>query len=73
MKVRGLFFLEEEIGRRNDTTKQTLKNAIIVSQSGGGEMYEITLTCPMKDVSGEICEVLGLEVEIRRKENGHRD
>lgn len=54
-------------------TKLTLKNAIIVSQSGGGGMYEITLTCPMKDVSGEICEVLGLEVEIRRKENGHRD
>lgn len=54
-------------------TKLTLKNATIVSQSGGDGMYEITLTCPMKDVSGEICEVLCLEVEIRRKENEHRD
>lgn len=55
-------------------TKLTLKNVSIVSQSGDGcGMYEITLSCPMKDVSGEICEGFGLEVEIRRKENGHRD
>lgn len=54
-------------------TKLTLKNANIVSQSGGDGMYEITLTCPMKDVAGEIVEALGLDVEIKSKEDGHRD
>lgn len=46
-------------------TKLTLKNASIVAQSGGDEMYEITLTCRQKDVTGVICEATDLEVEIK--------
>ena len=46
-------------------TKLTLKNASIASQSGGDGMYKITLTCRLKDVTGEIVEVTGLNVEIK--------
>ena len=54
-------------------TNLTLKNALVVSQSGGEGMYEITLTCRQKDVAGVICEATNLEVQIKSKENGHRD
>lgn len=54
-------------------TKLTLKNASIAMQSGVDGMYEITLTCRMKDVAGEIVEATCLDVEIKSKENGHRD
>lgn len=46
-------------------TKLTLKNASIVAQSGGAGVYEITLTCRLKDVTGEVVEVTGLNVEIK--------
>lgn len=48
-------------------TKLTLKNASIVSYSGGDGMFEITLTCPQKDVDGEIVEARDLDVEIKSK------
>ena len=54
-------------------TKLTLKNASIVAQCGGDGMYEITLTCRLKDVAGAICELTNLDVEIKSKEDGHRD
>ena len=54
-------------------TKITLENASIVSQSGEEGMFEIVLTCPLRDVDGQIIEVENLEVEIKSKEDGHRD
>lgn len=59
--------------KRKDMTKLTLKNARIVSRSGEEGMYGIVLTCPLRDVSGQILKVDNLEVEIKSKEDGHRD
>ena len=54
-------------------TNLTLKNANIVSQSGEEGMYGIVLTCPLRDVAGQILEVENLDVEIKSKDYGHRD
>ena len=54
-------------------TNLTLKNALVVSQSGGEGIYEITLTCRQKDVAGVICEATNLDVEIKSQDYGHRD
>lgn len=50
-------------------TNLKLENARIIAQSGGtgSGLYEITIQCPLKSVSGEIREVFGLEVEIKKK------
>lgn len=52
-----------------------LKDATIESVYNDGEnrIFTIVLSCPMSDVKGEICEVYHLDVEIKSKENGHRD
>ena len=64
---------EGNFRKRKDMTKLTLKNASIVSQSGEEGMYVIALTCPLRDVAGQILEAENLEVEIKSKEDGHRD
>ena len=70
--VLGTVF-EWKFRKRKDMTKLKINNASIVSQYGGDGMYEIALTCRLKDVTGEIVEVIGLDVEIKSKEDGHRD
>lgn len=52
-------------GRRSEKTKLTLKDASIVAHTAGDGMYEITLTCRLKDVAGEIVEAKGLDVKIK--------
>ena len=50
-------------------TKLTLKNANIIGQSNGFGLYEITLECRTKDVSGQILEATHLNVEIKSIED----
>ena len=55
-------------------TKISMKNALLVGDSFGEGMYEITLACRRDDVELIVDEINNLQVEIRSKdhENQHQ-